>query len=157
MVKGQGKSDKGDKKRTRPVTLKDADAAKWVKAYSAHLKKQGKMQVPRWVDLAKTGIHCELAPYDPDWFYVRTASVARQVYLRPGGGIGGMRRHYGGSYGKQVIRPHFQKAAGQPIRKALKALEELGIVEKRPDGGRQITKKGAQDMDRIAGSVVLGE
>eukprot|EP01065_Artemidia_motanka_P008411 TRINITY_DN14233_c0_g4_i1.p1 TRINITY_DN14233_c0_g4~~TRINITY_DN14233_c0_g4_i1.p1 ORF type:complete len:159 (+),score=59.34 TRINITY_DN14233_c0_g4_i1:71-547(+) len=156
MVKGAASKAGGEKKRTRPVTLKDADAHKWVKAYAKHLKKQGKLQVPKWVDIAKTGIQCELAPYDPDWFYVRTAAVARQCYIRPGSGIGGLRKRYGGSYQKQCIRAHFQKSAGGPIRKALQALEELGILEKRPDGGRQITAKGAQDMDRIAGSVVLG-
>ena len=58
------------------------------------------VQVPKWVDIAKTGIQCELAPSDPDWFYVRVASVARQVYFRPGSGIGGLRKRYGASYQK---------------------------------------------------------
>eukprot|EP00756_Hemistasia_phaeocysticola_P067450 Hpha_TRINITY_DN9979_c0_g1::TRINITY_DN9979_c0_g1_i1::g.140332::m.140332/K02966/RP-S19e, RPS19; small subunit ribosomal protein S19e len=156
MVKAAQKGAKEGKKGSRPVTLKDADAAKWVKAYAAHLKKQGKLQVPKWVDIAKTGTHKELAPYNPDWFYFRTATVARQVYVRPGSGIGGLKKRYGGSFQKEVIRPHFQRAAGGPIRKALQALEDLGILEKRPDGGRQITKKGAQDMDRIAGALVNG-
>ena len=57
-------------------------------------------QVPKWVDIAKTGIMCELAPQDPDWFYTRVASVARQVYFRPGSGIGGLKKRYGGSYQK---------------------------------------------------------
>merc|ERR1719326_1228399 len=134
MVKGGASKEASEKKGSRPVTLKDADAHKWVKAYAAHLKKQGKLPVPKWVDLAKTGIQCELAPYDPDWFYIRTASVARQVYVRPGSGIGGLTKRYGGSFQKQTIRPHFQKAAGGPIRKALQGLEELGILEKRADG-----------------------
>eukprot|EP01064_Diplonema_japonicum_P038840 TRINITY_DN955_c0_g2_i1.p1 TRINITY_DN955_c0_g2~~TRINITY_DN955_c0_g2_i1.p1 ORF type:complete len:173 (+),score=51.57 TRINITY_DN955_c0_g2_i1:63-521(+) len=151
MVKSS-KAQKG----TRPVTLKDADADKFVKQYAAYLKKQGKIHVPKWTDIAKTGIQCELAPNDPDWFYTRVASVARQVYFRPGSGIGGLKKRYGSSYQKNCIRPHFQKAAGSPIRKALQALEDLGILEKRPNGGRQITDKGAQDMDRIAGAVVMG-
>ena len=134
------------------VTLKDVDSEKFVTLYSAYLKKQGKVPVPKWVDIAKTGIQCELAPSDPDWFYVRIASVARQVYFRPGSGIGGLRKRYGASYQKNCIRAHFQKAAGGPIRKALQALETIGVLEKRPDGGRQITKKGAQDLDRIAES-----
>lgn len=29
------------------------------------------IQLPSWVDLVKTGTHKELAPYDPDWYYVR--------------------------------------------------------------------------------------
>jgi len=35
------------------------------------LKRSGKLEIPTWVDLVKTGSQKELAPYDPDWFYVR--------------------------------------------------------------------------------------
>lgn len=28
-------------------------------------------QIPNWVDTVKTGSYKELAPYDPDWYYVR--------------------------------------------------------------------------------------
>ena len=31
----------------------------------------GKIEVPTWVDIVKTGAYKELAPYDPDWYYVR--------------------------------------------------------------------------------------
>jgi len=41
------------------------------------LKRSGKLEVPTWVDIVKTGSFKELAPYDPDWFYIRAgASVA---------------------------------------------------------------------------------
>lgn len=42
----------------------------------------GKLEVPVWVDVVKTGTGKELAPYDADWFYIRTAAVARHIYLR---------------------------------------------------------------------------
>ena len=53
------------------VSVRDVDAQKFIKAYAAHLKRAGKLAVPTWVDLVKTGTHKELAPYDPDWFFVR--------------------------------------------------------------------------------------
>ena len=56
---------------TRGVTLKDVAADKFVVAYAAHLKKEGKLQVPKFANIAKTATHKELSPYDPDWFYVR--------------------------------------------------------------------------------------
>jgi len=31
----------------------------------------GKLKVPDWVDLVKTAKSKELAPYDPDWYYIR--------------------------------------------------------------------------------------
>lgn len=46
-------------------------AEAFIAAYSSHLKRSGKLEIPTWVDIVKTGPQKELAPYDPDWFYVR--------------------------------------------------------------------------------------
>jgi small subunit ribosomal protein S19e len=46
-------------------------AEAFITAYASHLKRSGKLEVPTWVDLVKTGAYKELAPYDPDWYYVR--------------------------------------------------------------------------------------
>lgn len=54
------------------------------------------MKVPEWVDCVKTGIHKELSPYDEDWFYTRTASVARHLYIRAPAGVGALTKIYGG-------------------------------------------------------------
>jgi len=35
------------------------------------LVRGGKMKIPDWVDLVKTSKAKELAPYDPDWYYIR--------------------------------------------------------------------------------------
>lgn len=56
--------------------LQDADiltfsAEAFIEAYASHLKRSGKLEVPNWVDLVKTGTFKEQAPYDPDWYYVR--------------------------------------------------------------------------------------
>ncbi|PRD20552.1 UNVERIFIED_CONTAM: 40S ribosomal protein S19 [Trichonephila clavipes] len=53
------------------VTVKDVNQMQFVKALAAHLKKTGKLKVPEWVDVVKTGVYKELAPYDEDWFYTR--------------------------------------------------------------------------------------
>ena len=49
-----------------------ADA--FIAAYASHLKRSGKLEVPTWVDIVKTGSFKELAPYDPDWYYVRAGA-----------------------------------------------------------------------------------
>jgi small subunit ribosomal protein S19e len=54
------------------ATVRDVNAQDFVKAYAAFLKKTGKLEVPKWVDIVKTGTFKELGPLDPDWFYVRT-------------------------------------------------------------------------------------
>eukprot|EP00899_Mesostigma_viride_P029095 jgi/Mesvir1/9370/Mv08985-RA.1 len=114
------------------------------------------MEVPAWVDLVKTGTFKELAPYDPDWFYIRAASIARQIYLRQGLGVGNLRVKYGGRKNNGVMPHHFAKASGNIIRSCLKQLEAMKIVEKDPkNGGRRITADGTRDLDRIAGRVVV--
>jgi small subunit ribosomal protein S19e len=49
-------------------------AEAFITAYASHLKRSGKLEVPTWVDLVKTGAYKELAPYDPDWYYVRSGA-----------------------------------------------------------------------------------
>ena len=39
-------------------TLRDVAAAEFIKAYSAHMKKGGKIQLPEWVDVVKTAREC---------------------------------------------------------------------------------------------------
>jgi len=46
------------------ATVKDVQAEAFIKAYAALLKRSGRLTVPKWVDLVKTGIHKELAPYN---------------------------------------------------------------------------------------------
>jgi small subunit ribosomal protein S19e len=50
--------------------------------------------VPKWCDIAKTSSSRELGPLNPDWFYVRAASLARKIYLRKGTGVGAFRKVY---------------------------------------------------------------
>jgi len=56
------------------VTVRDVAASKFIAAYADVLKNNDKFVVPKWVDLVKTGVHKELAPYDPDWYYIRAGT-----------------------------------------------------------------------------------
>ncbi len=57
------------------VTVRDVPAAKFIAAFADTLKNNDKFVVPKWVDLVKTGVHKELAPYDPDWYYIRAGKI----------------------------------------------------------------------------------
>lgn len=43
-------------------------AQKFISAYSAFLKRQGKLPIPGWVDTVKTSASNELPPQDADWY-----------------------------------------------------------------------------------------
>ena len=59
----------------RGICVKDVAANDFVVAYAAHLKRIGKIEVPKWADLVKTASYKELAPYDPDWYYIRAGAL----------------------------------------------------------------------------------
>ena len=54
------------------ITVRDVPAADFIAAYAEILKNNDKFVVPKWADLVKTSVKNELAPYDPDWFFIRT-------------------------------------------------------------------------------------
>merc|ERR1712146_319260 len=87
---------------------------------------------------AKTAAYKELSPANPDWMYIRAASIARKVYVRGGLGVGGLKKIYG-------VRPtHFATSSGAIARHLMKELERLKVVEKDKNGGRKITSTGAR-------------
>ncbi|CAI5939709.1 unnamed protein product [Closterium sp. NIES-65] len=133
------------------TTVKDVSPHAFVKAYAAHLKRTGKVEVPTWADIVKTGTYKELAPYDPDWYYIRAASMARKVYLKPGVGVGAFKKIYGGPKNNGSRPSHFCRSSGSVARHVLQQLESIGIVEQDANGGRRITSDGQRDLDRIAG------
>ncbi|XP_020599839.1 40S ribosomal protein S19-1-like [Phalaenopsis equestris] len=136
-------------------TVKDVSPHEFVKAYSAHLKRSGKIELPHWTDIVKTGRFKELAPYDPDWYYIRAASMARKIYLRQGIGVGGFQKIYGGRKRNGSRPPHFCKSSGAIARHILQQLEKMNIVEANEKGGRRITSQGRRDLDQVAGRVVV--
>jgi len=133
------------------VTVRDVDASKFITAYAAFLKRQGRLPVPPWVDTVKTSHSNELPPQDPDWFYIRAASVARHVYLRKTVGVGRLRKVHGSTKNRGAAPNHHVDASGSVDRKVLQALEKIGVVEQDEDkGGRRVTQGGQRDLDRIA-------
>ena len=74
----------------RGITVRDVAPAVFIEAYALHLKNSDRFEIPKWTDLVKTGVHKELGPTDDDWYFVRAASIARKVYLKPGVGVGAL-------------------------------------------------------------------
>jgi small subunit ribosomal protein S19e len=136
----------------KSTAVKDVPADQFIATLAAHFKKTGKLNVPAWSDMVKTGCARELAPVDPDWFYVRAAALARKVYLFPNRGVGSYAKVYGGAQDNGAMTQHHRKAATSVIRAALQSLEKLGLVET-AEKGRKITSKGQTELDTIANSI----
>ncbi|KAK0439809.1 ribosomal protein S19e [Armillaria borealis] len=134
--------------------VRDVSAEAFIAAYASHLKRSGKLEVPTWVDLVKTGHFKELAPYDPDWYYVRAAAVARHIYLRKDVGIGALAKLHGGRNRRGNRPSHHEDASASVQRKVCQSLEKIGVLEQTERGGRRISQDGQRDLDRIATAVV---
>lgn len=111
------------------------------------------MKIPEWTDLVKQARYNELSPYDPDWYYIRAASICRNLYLRSPTGVGSFTKIYGGRKRNGTAPSHYCRANRSIQRKVLQGLESLKIVEKDPSGGRRLSSQGRRDLDRIAAQI----
>ncbi|KAL8629231.1 hypothetical protein Q9189_005082 [Teloschistes chrysophthalmus] len=131
------------------VSVRDVDAQKFVEAYAAFLKRQGKLPVPGWVDTVKTSPAKELPPQSIDWYYTRAAAVARHIYLRKTVGVGRLRKVHGSTKNRGSRPSHHVDASGSVDRNVMKSLENIGVLEKDEEkGGRRISQAGQRDLDR---------
>lgn len=73
----------------------------------------------------KTSKSKELAPYDPDWFYIRCAAVIRHIYIRSPIGVGSVTKIFGSRKRNGTKPSHFCRSAGSIARKALQSLEGM--------------------------------
>lgn len=137
---------------------RDVPAQKFIEAYASFLKRQGKLEVPGYVEIVKTSAGNELPPQDAEgWFYMRAASIARHIYLRKEVGVGKLNKLYGGAINRGQRPSHHKDASGSVNRRALQALEKLGVLEAGLKGGRRISENGQRDLDRIAAQTLEEE
>lgn len=102
---------------------------------------KAKVKAPGFVKFVKTGAHKERSPINPDWFYVRTASILYRVYKDGPVGTGALRSYYGGRKNRGVRPEKKYRAGGKAIRLGLQILEKEGLVKK-DKKGRIVTPKG---------------
>lgn len=135
------------------TTVYDVPAEPLIKKLAEKLKNEFNIQPPEWAMWVKTGVHKERPPENPDWWYIRVASVLRRVYMRGPIGVSRLRKFYGGKRDRGSKPYRRVKGSGSIARKALQQLEEIGLVEKKEGKGRVITPKGQSLLDNIAHEV----
>jgi len=133
------------------VTVKEVPADVLIRRLAEYLKENYKeIKPPAWAPYVKLGVHRERSPEDPDWWYVRAASILRKLAISGEPlGVGTLRTIYGGLKRRGSAPPHFRKAAANHLRKILQQLERAGLVS-RTQAGRVLTPKGRSLIDTIA-------
>ncbi len=137
------------------TTVYDVPANKLITKVAEKLKKFPELKKPSSLEYVKTGVSRERRPDNPDWWYVRCASVLRKIYIHGPVGIESLRTAYGGRKSRGSRPEHFRKGSGKIIRTIVQGLEKLGFLEKVEGKGRKITNKGKSFLDRAAHEVKL--
>lgn len=140
------------------VSALDIDSNKLNTQVVENLKKL-KIEKPAFVEFVKSGAHTERAPEQEDFFYIRCASLLRQMYKKNTIGVRRLRIHYGGRKNRGVKPSKHTKAGGAIIRKAFQILEKAGLIEKVEKGlkkGRKLSPAGRKFLDNAAKQVNKG-
>lgn len=137
------------------ANILDVDTQRLIESAAQKLKQNGGMDKPKYVEFVKSGASRERPPQSPDFWYMRCASVLRQVYLEGPIGVSKLRTRYGSRVNHRVHRHHHARAGGSIIKDAFDALEKKGYVKKGKKG-RVITSSGKSFLDKVAGEVSKG-
>lgn len=121
------------------VNVREVKASELIERVAEKLKED--TEQPEWTNYVKTGQGRENKPEEEDWWFKRSASILRKVYLNGEIGVKALREWYGGGKRKGPKPKKHTKASGKIIRKALQQLEAAGYVEKSKKG-RKLTPKG---------------
>jgi len=127
-------------------------AGEYNKKLAEAIKQIPEFKQPEWSLFVKTGVSRERPPQDPDFWYNRTASILRQIYINGVVGVNRLRTRYGGKQNRGMKPEKFKKAGGKIIRTILQQAEKSGILEKVTKGkrfGRKLTEYGNKLLDGI--------
>jgi small subunit ribosomal protein S19e len=132
--------------------MKEVSPQKLVERLAEELKKNENIKPPEWSKFVKTGASVERPPFQPDWWFLRSAAILRKIYLRGPVGTQSLRVSFGGRRRRGSRPAHHRKAGGKIIRLIMQQLEIAGYVKKveKPKKGRVITPKGQKFINKIA-------
>lgn len=133
------------------TTPHDVPASPFIAKLAKYLKENvEEVQPPAWASSAKTGVHTEKPPQNPNWWYTRGASVLRKIYIHGPIGLEKLRADYGGRKGFRVTPEHAAKAGGSNIRKVLQQLETAGLIQTIRPQGRKMSPKGRKLLQEVS-------
>jgi small subunit ribosomal protein S19e len=134
----------------------DVPSSVLIERLAQHLKEEiDAINPPSWATFAKTGIHTQRPPRNPDWWFTRCASLLRKIYVKGPIGIEKLRSKYGGRIDRGAKPEHARKGSGAIVRTALQQLQTADLVKPLKNEGRVVTNKGRQLLDRLATEIKM--
>ena len=135
------------------TTHYDVPGEHLVGALANTLKSDDAISPPEWSRFAKTAVHKEKSPTQPDWWYFRTASVLRKIGVNGPIGTERLSKHYSGARDRGAKPNRSRGGSRKVLRLIMQQLEIAGLIEKAKQGGRGLTPKGQSILDNTAFAV----
>jgi small subunit ribosomal protein S19e len=121
---------------------------------ATELRTRQSVDPPPWAQFVKTGVHKERAPTQADWWYLRSASVLRKIYLQGYVGIARLSAEYGGKRDRGSAPYHARSGSRSVLREIVHQLEKSGLVQRYKTKGRRVSPEGAKLLDSVSREVL---
>ena len=118
------------------------------------LKTQKMVQPPVWASFVKTGVHKQQAPTQPDWWYLRSASVLRKIHLHGTTGVARLAADYGGKRDRGSAPYHARAGSRAVLREIVHQLEKSGLIQTYKNHGRRLSPAGQKLLDTTSRDVL---
>ncbi|MDI6708510.1 MAG: 30S ribosomal protein S19e [Candidatus Thermoplasmatota archaeon] len=132
------------------TTVYDVPPDMLLKKLADKLKQSAHIKMPEKLRFIKTGVHCEKAPSQLDWWYIRASAVLRKIYIHHSIGVARLAALFGGSRDRGSKPDRARKGSRAIIRHVLKQLEQAGYVISVKGTGRQLSPTGRAFLDNTA-------
>ncbi|MGC2034564.1 MAG: 30S ribosomal protein S19e [Thermoplasmata archaeon] len=136
---------------TRPT---DVPPSALLPQLATELRNRQAVSPPAWATFVKTGVHTHLAPTQPDWWYLRSASVLRKIYLSGVTGVQRLSSEYGGKRDRGSAPYHARTGSRAILREIIHQLERAGLVQAQKNRGRRLSAEGQRLLDKTSRDVL---
>jgi small subunit ribosomal protein S19e len=121
---------------------------------AAELQAQKLVEAPVWAAFVKTGVHKQQAPTQRDWWYLRSASVLRKIYLHGTTGVARLAADYGGKRDRGSAPYHARSGSRAVLREIIHQLEKAELIQVYKNRGRRLSPKGQHLLDGMSREVL---
>jgi small subunit ribosomal protein S19e len=121
---------------------------------ATELRQRQAVVPPPWAAFVKTGVHKQRAPTQNDWWYLRSASVLRKIYVQGYVGIARLSAEYGGKRDRGSAPYHAHSGSRAILREIVHQLEKAGLVQPYKTRGRRLSAAGEKLLTAVSTDVL---
>lgn len=121
---------------------------------AAELRNRQAVQPPTWATFVKTGVHKQRAPSQTDWWYLRSASVLRKIYVKGHVGVTRLSAEYGGKRDRGSAPYHARTGSRAVLREIVHQLEKAGLLQRYKTQGRRVSSEGEKLLASVSKEIL---